>query len=336
MKCFHRALPLVLTLVAACCSNAQAAPSSAEAIGGCTTESCLLEHIPRGEKPTISMDACKVLDGKLEGDDDLGMVCRLRIARALATFREQAPCITDEEMNPDWSISIEEPLRLREINERVAASHFSSHGITSERTDTTFNNSTIHSSYIFNTFFYDPNRSPRTYVSSATYFCRSGTPEHYVPFFYVLKINDGPAAEKGQGSSAVLRILAMEYVETLPVGAEHVLHQLGGLAIREMTGYAVADVNGDGHEDVVVVDKRWSDPKYPLRVCLFESKAEACRMIEVDSGLASDKFRAEPRVRVAGGQITVRLLEGDTFLADQIFVVQGDKVVPAPPAGNGR
>ena len=247
---------LGVVIAAMVCGNAIAGGHTS-----CTTGQCLGKAIPFDQKPSLSADDCKALDGKTSSsdfDEDLGLLCRLRVARALASFREQAPCINDG-FNPDWSISLKEPLRLRLLNDLAGAKHFETHGITVEPKGVGYNNSTIHGSYVYNRFFYDTQRAAITYVSAATYFCRSGSPEHYVPFFFVLKINDGPDAN--QGNSAKLQTLAMEYVETLPVEPAHAINQIGAMEVGiAFAGYDFGDVNADGKHDLVIIEARFSEP----------------------------------------------------------------------------
>jgi hypothetical protein len=89
----------------------------------------------------------------------------------------------------------------------------------------------------------------------------------------------------------------------------------------------LTDVNGDRIDDLVLLDDRWNDPKYPLRVCLFTPRAEQCRMLEVDTRLEPPEPQmTQPELAIDQGRITTRLmgLEGDTLATAEYQVRAGE------------
>ncbi|HWO12484.1 MAG TPA: hypothetical protein VNN80_23465 [Polyangiaceae bacterium] len=292
------------------------------ALARCRNEACVLERIPIDAPPPFHEKACSVFDARKpspsDGLDGLGLVCRMRIARARATFRKQSPCATGNPGNPDFDSSLHEDARLQVYDDLLAAKHLKARGLSQPLTGAG-GSFTLHGTHIYRV---DLSTSDER-IEAQAFFCISGEPKHYVPYLFSLK------QEPRHGRTPAKRPeVVTEYVANLPVRSPHVLFQLGDINMFKTARYELVDVNADRFDDLVLLDDRWSDPKYPLRVCLFTSGAEQCRMLEVDTRLEpAEPEMAQVELSIEQGRIITRLSRpngGDTLARAEYRVNGGE------------
>jgi len=285
----------------------------------CRDEACLFEHIPIASPPTFHAKACAVLETRKpsprDGFDDLALVCRMRIARARASFREQSPCGGEDQGNPDFDSSLREDARMQLYADLLSAKHLKARGLTPSLAGGG-GSFTLHDTHIYRVDL-------STYeekVEAHAFFCISGEPKHYVPYFFSFK-----QEPRQKGATTQRHEVIAEYVDRLPVRPPHVLFQLGDINMFKTARYELADVDGDRIADLVLLDERWNDPRYPLRVCLFTPQAEQCRMLEVDTRLEPPEPQmTQLELAIDQGRITTRLVgpEGGAPLATAEYQVR--------------
>lgn len=291
----------------------------ASRLKACETSRCVFDLLPIEQRAPIGFDGCRPLDGRVSiaGADDgveLGLFCRLRIARARAAHRKQAPCTDLGGPNPDYTVN-HQGLRLLVFNELVRGKHVKRRGWVSSQ-QALGNNSTLHDSYVFDKGVVD--RAGGSRALARAYFCMSGEPGRYYPYFFALL----QAAPEGGGSGGAFspqRTLAAEYIGTLPA-RPHVVYQLGNVEPGEASLYELADVNGDSVEDLVLLDERWEGATrhYGVRVCLYAPREEACRLLAApvrlgrrDAGLGVELDTASPVLAVERRRVTVGFRRSD-------------------------
>ena len=190
------------------------------ALARCRNEACVLERIPIDAPPPFHEKACSVFDARKpspsDGLDGLGLVCRMRIARARATFRKQSPCATGNPGNPDFDSSLHEDARLQVYDDLLAAKHLKARGLSQPLTGAG-GSFTLHGTHIYRV---DLSTSDER-IEAQAFFCISGEPKHYVPYLFSLK------QEPRHGRTPAKRPeVVTEYVANLPVRSPHVLFQL--------------------------------------------------------------------------------------------------------------
>lgn len=289
----------------------------------CRDEACLFEHIPIASPPTFHAKACAVFETRKpspsDGFDDLALVCRLRISRARASFRKQSPCGGDDRGNPDCDSSLREDARMQLYHDLLSAKHLKARGLTPPLAGGggSFTTHRTHS-YRVNLSTHDER------IEARAFFCISGEPKHYVPYFFSLK-----QEPRQRGAAAQRHEVIAEYVDRLPVCPPHVLFQLGDINMLKTARYELPDVDGDRIDDLILLDERWNDPRYPLRVCLFTPRAEQCRMLEVDTRLEPPEPQmTQPKLASDQGGIITRLArpEGGAPLATAEYQVRGGEL----------
>lgn len=170
----------------------------------CNKDDCFYKIITRDKPTTFSFNDCKALDNKTADDlfkTDLGMLCRLVIARNEASFRKTDPCQNSASLNPDFDLSLKNNLELETYNFKLQEQVLKANKISQLDKSDAYNNSTIYNTYVYD---YQTNEAKglKRPISFATYVCITKD-RHYTPYFYTLTVDD--------------KLTAMDFVETPPV-----------------------------------------------------------------------------------------------------------------------
>lgn len=286
--------------------------AQAPALSACRDESCLRRLVPYDAKSPPSLDACKILEGKKSSADfneDLGTLCRLVVSRALAGQRANDACAYDpENITPDWEMGLEQ----RELQKYYSASlegpALAKNGVGPLSGSHGINNSTIHGSYVYDDQTREEGGKQRE-VSFATYFCIGKDPKHYTPYFWSLKLG-GKVADQG-------------YVAN-PPKVELVLLQ-NSLYSGFMEASELADVNGDGNKDLVLVEKDLFKGYRPL-VCLYQPKQTECFPIAPGDFVKLDEMFIKAKLVVQGKQLKVEFSKDGKKIGEVAYQLSGKEL----------
>ncbi len=257
-------------------------------LASCKEESCLRNIVPYDAKSPPSLDACKVLDGKKSSadfDEDLGAICRLVISRAMAGQRATDACTYKPgDVNPDWQMDLSQKILQKFYNDDLMKPILAKFGITKVSDTHGTNNSTIHGSFVYDDQFQEEGGQKRS-LSFATYYCIANNPLHYTPYFWTFKINN--------------KIVDQSYVAN-PPKVEKVL-----LQDSPYTGFMdsseLADVDGDGAKDSVMLDKDIFKGYRPL-VCLYQANKTACFPVTSNDFVDIDEMFIKAKIVLLGNK----------------------------------
>lgn len=305
----------------------------ASRLASCKTSECVIELFPVDQRPPIDFGGCKPLDQHISSErfsEDLGLVCRVRVARAKATRRKQFPCKNLGGVNPDFTVN-EQRLRMQVLNDLVRQKHLDALGFPSKRS-VSANNFTIHASYVVDYPVSDRAGTAQGYAR--VYFCMSGEPERYHPYFFALVQRGERRADEPDQIPPDVPVLT-EYIET-PPAKRHVVYQLGEWDSKDAVAYELSDLDGNGIQDLIVIDqhREAETTSYMLRACLFEPKVADCRKLQTTVRFAIDpasltKLRwSTPLLSVEKGVVTVSLKDTPELQARARFRVRKRQLQP--------
>lgn len=287
----------------------------------------MLEQVGGPGPPRVPEAACAALRGRrsaapADANADLELSCRLRIARARAGVRAQAPCRARKGPNPDFDPALQQALRLGVYSDLMRAPWLKSLGV-SNRRGRGAKLSTRRGTYRHSVGFASGDRKT---VTADSYFCVAGEPGHYVPYFFALteQVTIDPTPDEAGRPRTIL----MQAIEAPPAPPQHVVFQIGDIDQSQLEAYDLADVNGDGATDLVLIDKRPSRPWFALRVCLFAPGAHECPLLEIDTRLEPPTPLVHARLEVDAGRIATSLTHwrGDETLASAQFRVRAGEL----------
>jgi hypothetical protein len=247
-------------------------------LASCETEECVIELFPVEQKPPIGLEGCKPLDQRISKEtfpEDLGLVCRARVARALAARRKQFPCKDLGSGNADFTIGQEQDFRLLAFNDLLSRQKLGPRGLSVSRGSGTLGGGTIQATYVLDRALRDSQGADQG--QARVYFCMSGEPQRYHPYFFAWVRGGEPRADMPDQGRPEIAVMS-EYIEEPPAKA-HVAYQLGdwkSQAFRQY--YELSDLDGDGVEDFVLVEQfnEGKGSRYELSSCLYRPKASDC------------------------------------------------------------
>lgn len=246
------------------------------AIKECTNEVCIHALVPPERKLVLPANLCDGLDGKTsneqKGADDLGLICRLAVARNHAAHRSKIPCRTQ----PDTDDTLKQDF-LRRIYNEVSYSSTPHKPVNTLPESYNANNGVAHGSSFFERQFrYKKNDDDSHEASFMTYYCITEKPRRYVPYFFVLR-TDGRITSQGE-------------IATVPLMQEKVLAQLNGFTPEYVKTFQFLDINHDGVKDIVILSDHITKG-YQVSACLYARNASVCQAIgpspSVDPGEGS-------------------------------------------------
>jgi len=292
------------------------------ALDKCQNDTCLRRLVPYNSKTPPSLEACTSLDGRKVDDmfgEDLGVLCRLVISRAMAGQRAKEACIyKDGDIAPDYNADLPTDLLAR-YNELLVTPHIAKGTISTLPSFAGHNKSTIHGSYIYNRQTNEQQGQKRK-VSFAAYFCITDKPLiHYTPYFAVLKIEDKP--------------IEQAYINDPPV-LEPVFHQFAG-AKNQLEVSGVVDLNGDGNKDVVFLLHDFMDG-YSVNACLYQAGQPECKLVPAETSvdLKERLSSANPGLVISGMDVNLEFVDEGKPVAAATYRFSGSGMQVMEKKGN--
>ncbi len=279
----------------------------------CKDESCLRTIVPYNSKSPPPLESCKVLDGKKspgDFDEDLGVLCRLVISRAMAGQRSVEACSAKEgDPNPDWEMGLDQKALLQYYNKSLREASLGKKGVGALSGTSGTNNSTLHGTYVYDHQSREEAGANRE-VSFATYFCITASPQkRYTPYFSVLKIAGKPVEQNPI---------------TNPPKAEPVLFQLPKTDFN--TTYEFSDLNGDGNKDIVILDRDIFEG-FGLSVCLYKSGQASCQEIKSPDFIKVDEMFAKGKLEIKSPrEIKVQFSKDGKVLSNAVYEYSGNNL----------
>lgn len=266
---------------------------SASLATNCETERCLRQLIFKSPSASIKSSVCKVYDGRKSKSifkSDMGVICRLQIARRKAGTRKVRPCHDDGSMSPDWNIELSSwPLwfHARAIYAQTpkalrALARLEKSG---------YNNSTIYDTYVLGltkSIFYRDVKKPSQRFRFDVYFCQTVDgvhPKFYQPYFYVIS-----KEQKSKGAKDWSLIgKKMAYIDKPPLARVKVLRQMPRSVKSDFKTFELVDFNQDGKKDVIFIEELGHN-QYRPGVCLYAKGKASCKKIVADTTIKSKIF----------------------------------------------
>lgn len=257
------------------------AEASNNRLNQCGHEECVRKIILSPDAVDVDEKACKVLEGKPAASifkEDLGMLCRLFIARKKADLRKKFRCAYDfYAPNPDYSSelsTISHWLYSKVLYKKLPKAKKIIPRILSNAN----NNSTIYHSYVLSRFESMKTRRDKVSVEFHTYFCIAevARQQFYIPYFMALKV-------LGTGKNNDRRgYVIMQYIATPPYWEQPIIRQIPrGRLKNKYEDVLLKDMNDDDLLDLVYLDS----PKFKRflpGVCLAKIESGACEVLDAD------------------------------------------------------
>lgn len=257
---------------------------TSKSLDDCTDEDCFYDLITRDQASSYTFEDCKNLDGKIADDTfkaDLGMLCRLVVSRNKASFRQTDPC-NNSGFNPDYDFDLNPEISLNMYVTGLQEQLLKQYGI-GEPESLGGSTSTIYGTYRSTMDTREKEGQERSY-SFSTYFCLTGNPVHYTPYFYVVGLSDASGTES---------IAGMDYIETPPV-LDPVFSQFennrDGIAEFKNEGFRLpggyelknsillADFDEDGNKDLLIIYENFFDDYYLPVICFYDKESDICTL----------------------------------------------------------
>ncbi len=279
----------------------------------CKDESCLRAAVPYNSKTPPSVESCKALDGKKspgDFDEDLGVLCRLVISRAIASQRSVEACLAKEgDPNPDWEMDLDQKALLQYYNKTLREAALAKKGVGALSSTSGANNSTIHGSYVYDHQSREEAGAKRE-VSFATYFCITASPQkHYTPYFSVLKVSGKPVEQNSIAN---------------PPKAEPVLFQLPKTDFD--AAYEFYDLNGDGNKDIVILNRDIFEG-FGLSACLYKAGQASCQEVKSPDFIKVDEMFAKGKLEIKSPrEIKVQFSKDGKVLSDAVYEYSGNSL----------
>ncbi len=252
------------------------------------------------------------MDGKIsknDFDEDLGLLCRLVISRAMASHRAKEACRNDDSANPDWENNLSQSMLLSAYNEDLHKPLLKKYNVGSLSSVDGYNNSTIHGSYIYDRQTAEQAGMRRS-ISMATYFCITANPKHYTPYFTVLKINK--------------KIAEQSYVSN-PSEMEEIFYQFPKLSPPPQA-YKFLDFNQDGKKDLIVLREDFTRG-YTIASCRYQQDQETCVLGIAKDYVKPDAMFVEPKLVLdSDKQVTIQFFKDDQKVAEASYEISGEEV----------
>jgi len=330
------------------------APQETEAIGQkpsqslseCKDEDCFYGLIPREQATSYTFDDCKNLDGKISDDvfeTDLGMICRLVISRSQASFRKVDPCKNSDELNPDYEFHLNPEIGLQMYLVALQKQYLDKYGVGQGAYSFGNKGSTLYGSYHQSMDSYEKEGNKRHY-NFDTYFCLTGEPVRYTPYFYSLEIYKDP------NDPDTSEIKGMDYIETPPV-LDPIIDQFDnnkdGIKKLKDEGFSltgldkmensslIADLNGDGANDLLLVFRKYVDSYYLPVLCLYDKNGNSCTLVEAKEFLSipeKAKYSATTMITpLTGNKFKLQILDtsaDNAVVAETTYQYADDELSP--------
>lgn len=278
----------------------------------CKDESCLRKIVPYDSKNPPSVDSCRMLDGKKsknDFDEDLGLICRLVVSRAIASYRTKEPCQNNTPQNPDWEMSLSQTVLLKTYNEMTSEAPLRKFSVSELSTSGGYNNSTIHGSYVFDRQTFEKEGQHRQ-VSFADYFCISASPKHYTPYFSVLKLNG--------------RIADQSYISN-PPDVEPIFFQFPHLN-PSPDFFKFMDVNKDGKKDLVFLRRDFTRG-YTIGYCEYQADQSVCKLEIGRDYVSPDGMFIEPKLEFGEkSQVKIQFFKEGNKVAEATYDLSGEEI----------
>jgi hypothetical protein len=223
----------------------------------------LRQQILGDENPFPSEADCKDLDNRLDRFDltrgtktDLGPICRLLVARRASGRRPVAPCLNRDSPNPDWDPHLDDKYSLEIQNMVLSVRPLARRRIVPpERAGAV--DVTVYGTFVLQRHFADNGRR----VEFATYFCVADNPYRYVPYYYMLTIDEHLTEAGWVAQPPDVPILR----QTAKFKHED-----------DQRLFLFVDLNGDRTKDIVIFRRANGAKSFTLAACLSNPKRSEC------------------------------------------------------------
>lgn len=287
---FALQLPVIVVALAA------GVPSLAKSPAGCEDVICVERLLPPLTLPRFNEADCAGLDGRMNGVEDLGFHCRLRLARARATKRKSGACsLVAGRENYDWDAKIKAVLQPT-IYSALTFERLQRRPIAQLPESYELRRGPYRQTAVFERAFRFRDEVGEAHEAELqTFFCLAANPKRQVPYYVAIKV-DG-------------RLVSHTPIDSVPLSNERILDQIGsGFEPDYMKAFEIADLDGSGTGDILVLSDHVKEGFF-LTACLHQSGQDRCRPLGPSAPIDPPEATAARLSVGGGGRINLDLLD---------------------------